>query len=692
MPHETLHEDLSRWVRLGWMRPIEESFVRLLSELEPEAEESTLLIAALVSHQFGQGHIGLALDDAIRDPGYVLRLPPALEPEVDPEVHPEQVEAHEAAATAFRERLEALSAEVVRRAVSESSLFDTGDGTSPLVHDGQLVYLRRSWQAEGDIARMVACMSGVAAMPFEPEQLRKWIDGLFAPGSESPALPNPGSQADDLARNGWQKIACALAARNRLTVISGGPGTGKTWTVVKILALLQIIHLQHSDEPLRIRLAAPTGKAAQRLDESIRDNWRELPARFQGFDLVRPERASTLHRLLGSRLHTRFFRHDRGNRLNADVVIVDEASMIDQELMKSLLDALRPETRLILLGDKDQLASVEAGAVFGDLCEGVDAGGYGPATVEWLHAATGHDLSDWQGQGGLADQRVMLRWNHRSREQIDRVSRLVNDRQAEEALRFIQSADNDDLGWIEPEDDNDRELRQVILRGVSGQAHGIEHYLEVIATGRARLGARPVQAHVDRWANECLAARARFQLLCAVRRGPWGIESINRQIRTWLATQGKVAQTGEWFDGRPVMITRNDYRTGLMNGDLGLCLDVPGEDGEVRTRVVFPREDGKLHYLSPGRVRHCETAWAMTVHKSQGSEFGHVCLLLPDRDSPILTTELVYTAITRAKDHATVIAPSPDVFLSATSRRTNRASALSERLGYGKPRQEEPTP
>ncbi|MDZ7790404.1 MAG: exodeoxyribonuclease V subunit alpha [Xanthomonadales bacterium] len=677
MPHESLLEDVVRWTRLGWMRPIEGAFVQLLSELEPDAGEPVLLIAALASHQFGQGHIGLSLEDALSDPIDVLRLPPEPEPDADPE----QLRVHEAAAAAFRKRLDALSVDAARQAMSESSLFDAGDGTSPLVQQGRLVYLRRSWQAEGEIARMVAGMSGVAASTFEPEQLRQWIDGLFAPSNqEAPALPQPGSEDNDLARNGWQKVACALAARNRLTVISGGPGTGKTWTVVKILALLQVIHLQHGNEPLRIRLAAPTGKAAQRLDESIRSNWQDLPQQFQGVDLIRPERASTLHRLLGSRLHTRFFRHGRANRLNADVVIVDEASMIDQELMQALLEALRPETRLILLGDKDQLASVEAGAVFGDLCEGVDAGDYGPEIVEWLQRASGYDLSGWQGTGGLADQRVMLRWNHRSREQIDRVSRLINAREAEAALEFVQSAENEDLGWIEPEDDNDPDLRRLVLRGVSEQVRGFEYYLEVIKAGRAQLGARPAQANVDRWANECLAAQARFQLLCAVRKGPWGVEAINRHVQAWLAARGRVAPGGEWFDGRPVMITRNDYRTGLMNGDLGLCLEVPGEDGEVRTRVVFPRDDGRLHYFSPGRIRHCETAWAMTVHKSQGSEFGHVGLILPDRDNPILTTELVYTGITRAKDHATVIAPSSEVFLKAVGRRIDRASALSERL------------
>lgn len=676
MPHDALIEDVSRWVQLGWMRPIEAAFVQLLSELEPEAGEQALLIATLVSHQFGQGHIGLALDDAIEHPARVLRLPPDPEPDADPD----RIGAHETAATAFGRRLDDLSLDSARQAISDCRLFGDGAGTSPLIHDRDLVYLRRSWQAECDIARMVTGMSGVNAMPFEPERLGQWINGLFTPGSELKALPRPALHADDLERNGWQRVACALAARNRITIISGGPGTGKTWTVVKILALLQVIHLQHADEPLRIRLAAPTGKAAQRLDESIRTNWQDLPERFHGVDLIRPERASTLHRLLGSRLNTRFFRHGRADRLNADVVIVDEASMIDQELMKSLLDSLRSETRLILLGDKDQLASVEAGAVFGDLCAGVDAGDYGSETVAWLRAATGYDLSGFQGHGGLADRRVMLRWNHRSRQQIDRVAQLINSRQAETALAYIQSEDNEDLGWIEPEDEGDEQLRQVILQGVTGQAEGFEHYLEVIEAGRGRLGARPVPADVHRWASECLAAQARFQLLCAVRKGHWGVEAINQQVRAWLARQGRVAQGGEWFDGRPVMITRNDYRTGLMNGDLGLCLNVPGEDGEVRARVVFPRDNGELHYLAPGRVRHCETAWAMTVHKSQGSEFGHVALILPERDNPVLTTELVYTAITRAKDRATVIAPSSAVFVQAVSRRTERASALTARL------------
>ena len=677
MPHEPLFDDLARWARLGWVRPIEESFVRLLAELAPETDETALLIAALTSHQFGQGHIGLSLEAALLDPARVLRLPP----EPDPEAETAQLTEHEAAASRFREYFSALSVESAQRAMTESKLFDGGGGASPLVHQGRLVYLRRSWRAESYIARWVAGRGGPAPMEFEPGQLRSWIDGLFAgPHANAAALPPPGSESDDLERNGWQKLACALAARNRLTVISGGPGTGKTWTVVKILALLQVINWQHSDDPLRIRLAAPTGKAAQRLDESIRGNWEDLPRQFQGADLIRPERASTLHRLLGSRLYTRFFRHGLANRLDADVVIVDEASMIDQELMQSLLTALRPETRLILLGDKDQLASVEAGAVFGDLCEGVEQGGYGGEIVEWLYEATGYDLAGWQGQGGLADQRVMLRWNHRSREEIDHFSRLVNALETDAALDYARSADTEGLSWIEPEDENDEKLRQLVVDGAIDEAQGFGHYLETIRDGRRQMGARPVQADVDQWAKACLAAQAQFQLLCAVRKGPWGVEALNRRIHAWLSAQGRVVHGGEWFDGRPIMITRNDYRSGLMNGDLGLCLEVPGEDGESRLRVVIPRDNGQLHYFSPGRIRHCETAWAMTVHKSQGSEFGHVGLVLPDRDNPILTTELIYTGITRGRDHVTIIAPSSAVFLQAAGRRTDRASALADRL------------
>lgn len=689
MPHEALFEDLERWVRLGWMRPIEEAFVQLLGELEPEANEEALLIAALASHQFGQGHIGLSLEHALSDPRGVLRLPP----EPDPESNAEQLAEHEAAAASLQERLASLSLEAAHRATAGSKVFDAGEGAAPLVHHGRLVYLRRSWRAEGDIARWVAARSGHAPLGLEPEQLRDWIDGLFV-GTENDGavLPAPDDDYDDLQRNGWQKLACALAARNRLTVISGGPGTGKTWTVVKILALLQVIHLQHNEDPLRVRLAAPTGKAAQRLNESIHGNWKELPPQFHGVDLIRPERASTLHRLLGSGLKTRFFRHGRANRLNADVVIIDEASMIDQELMQSLLAALRPETRLILLGDKDQLASVEAGAVFGDLCEGVDLGGYDAETADWLRRATGYDVSDWQGQGGLANQRVMLRWNHRSREQIDRFARLVNTLEPEAALEYARSAESEGLTWIEPEEENDNHLKQVVLHGVADQARGFGSYLDTIHEGRRQLGARPTQANVDRWASACLAEQAQFQLLCAVRRGPWGVEAVNRRVHAWLSDKGRVARGREWFDGRPIMITRNDYRTGLMNGDLGICLEVPGEDGEARLRVVFPRDQDQPHYLSPGRIRHCETAWAMTVHKSQGSEFGHVGLVLPDRDSPVLATELIYTGITRARDHVTVIAPSADVFLKAAGRRTNRASALAERLEQVQSIEEDPMP
>ncbi|MDT8438136.1 MAG: exodeoxyribonuclease V subunit alpha [Wenzhouxiangellaceae bacterium] len=504
--------------------------------------------------------------------------------------------------------------------------------------------------------------------PSPNKSARPCVESLSGGADEDAAPPDDPDREPD-----WQQIACALAVRAALTIVTGGPGTGKTWTVVRVLALLQLLHPDQAERPLRVRLAAPTGKAAQRLGESIAAGWQELVESLPDVDLAMPEAASTLHRLLGSQRHTRHFRHDRSNPLPADVVIVDEASMIDQELMHSLLEALAPATRLILLGDKDQLASVEAGAVFGELCRGAEQVNYSAALNDWLERVLG-DRPGADGAGGLADRRVLLRRNRRSTPAINTLAVAVNRGDADAAVDLLRR-DGDELDWPTIDATNPNAL-QAILRA------GYRDYLQAIGQKRPSEDTPTAEA-IDRWAAHCLTAYARFQVLTAHRHGPWGVDGINGQVHRWLhaARNGKqpAIADGEWFHGRPVMITRNDYATGLMNGDIGLCLAVP-DNGDTVLRVVFAGADQHLRYFSPSRLRDCETAWAMTVHKAQGSEFTHAVLVLPDRPSPVLTRELIYTGLTRARERFTLIAPSEGVFRQAVRARTRRSSALADRI------------
>jgi exodeoxyribonuclease V alpha subunit len=446
-----------------------------------------------------------------------------------------------------------------------------------------------------------------------------------------------------------------LAARKRFTLITGGPGTGKTTTVVRLLALLQ----SQAAQPLRVVLAAPTGKAAARLGESIGRAVQQLPAAMQPHI---PTQAQTLHKLLQVRSAVQA---TPAPALALDLVVVDEASMIDLELMARLLAAVPITAYLILLGDKDQLASVEAGAVMGQLCEGAVQGNYTADTVDWLRVTTGQDVSAWTGVGTLlAQQTVTLRHSHRfaSNSVIGQWATAVNagDRQAVT-----------DLWSAAPPWRADSTVSVMRL----DPPHASDGRLAALVQScwrpwREQLQSLADQPCSDQQALALLQALGRFQVLCALRDGPWGVNSLNRLIGQALgiATEG-------WASGRPVMVTRNDYNLNLMNGDIGLCL--PTAKG---LRVAFPhaapdRQVG-VRWVLPNRLDAVDTVFAMTVHKSQGSEFEHVALVLPDRITPVLTRELLYTGITRAKSRLTLVVPQPGVLRQAALQQVVRSGGL----------------
>lgn len=444
--------------------------------------------------------------------------------------------------------------------------------------------------------------------------------------------------------------------------------------------------------PLRLSLAAPTGKAAARLTESISGQVASLPVA----EAVRrqiPSNVTTLHRLLGSRPDSRHFRHDVGNPLPLDVLVVDEASMIDLEMMANLLDALPTHARLILLGDKDQLASVEAGAVLGDLCRDAETGGYSAATCDWLQDKTSELLVDpalVPGEQALAQHIVMLRHSRRfaGASGIGRLARAVNDGDAE-AARATLTEGAQDLHLLRLSGEQDRAFERLLLEGLPGtdkRPIGYANFLELMREERPTLDAGPDAW--EAWAVKVLAAFDQFQLLCAVRKGPWGVEVLNERIAQALQRRGLLEQDHGWYEGRPVLVTRNDYSLGLMNGDIGIALrlpeppDSPGAIPRQVLRVVFPRNDGsgELRYILPSRLSSVETVFAMTVHKSQGSEFAHCALILPDALNPVLTKELVYTGITRARDWFSLVENRAGIFEQAVQRRVERRSGLRESL------------
>ena len=527
------------------------------------------------------------------------------------------------------------------RVLGESPVVGAPGDFRPLVlDDAGRLYLHRYWDYERRVAENLLARA-VGADDVDDKRLREGLRRYFPHAEDS-----------------GQKLAAATAVLRRFCVISGGPGTGKTTTVVKILALLCD---QARGRLPAVGVAAPTGKAAARVQDAIRAALDRLDV-----DLVTregmPKQAFTIHRLLGARPDSVYYRHDRARPLPLDVLVVDEASMADLALMAKLLDALPPRARLILLGDKDQLASVEAGAVLGDVCS---RRGYSTAFAKRLAAASGVAASQIpraaEGDSPLSDSIALLERSYRfgAASGIGTLARLVNAGESSQALALLKSGAHADIAW---QTTTAGELRS---RLAESAAEGFRPYFDAV---RAALPAEEIFARFNA-----------LRVLCAHRRGSAGVLAVNRIVEDVLETNGLISTLHAWYAGRPVMITRNDYDLRLFNGDVGIAL--PDPDG--RLKVFFSGAEG-LRSFAPARLPDHETVYAMTIHKSQGSEFGRVIIVLPPEMSPVLSRELVYTGITRAVSRVDIWGAEA-VFCEAVERRLVRASALQERL-WGAPR------
>ncbi|MDT8406220.1 MAG: exodeoxyribonuclease V subunit alpha [Methylococcales bacterium] len=607
--------ELDNWVACGWLNRLNRAFAAFLHEQDPNAPEALLWAGALLSHQLDRGEIVLDLLALLSHPAHTLAIPDTEAPSW------EQQSAHQAWA-----RIRPLFTHW-RHLFPKSPLVSDGPGNTPLVLVDHKLYLRRYWQYRETVHNHL----NQRLKPFSKPStatLKQQLASLFS----EPALESPD----------WQKIACALALRAPLTLLTGGPGTGKTTTLTKLLAVM-LQNWQHNRPPV-ILLAAPTGKAAARVSASIASAIDRLPIADSIKQSI-PKQAVTLHRLLGRFHNSRRFLHHRDHPLLADLVVVDEASMIDLEMMAALLDALPLTSPLILLGDKDQLASVEAGAVLGELCQGAEHAAYWPDTRRWIADFSEETLPECNPSGSaLNQQTVMLRYSHRftAHSGIGQLAKAVNQGDRTAALAILQHTDRyPDLlhNLAQP---TPMRVNRMLKTQLNQQ---LAHYLSVLNDCPESPQAR------DAWASEVLTAFDHIQVLCPQRQGLFGVNALNERIAQWL-----FPDAGLWYVGRPVMVTRNDYALGLMNGDIGVTL----RTDEGRLRVAFFDSNNSdrqraIHWLSPMRLTDVETAFAITVHKSQGSEFNHVLLVLPERSSPVINRALLYTAITRAKQHFTLL-------------------------------------
>lgn len=521
-------------------------------------------------------------------------------------------------------------------ALSGSRLVAVGvDGPAdrPLRFVDGLVYLDRYWRQERVVAEYVDRATTAEPVGVDPSRLNAATARLFP------------AQGPDR-----QRLAAVVAAHRRFSIVAGGPGTGKTTTVARLLAVLQDV----AGGDLRVAMAAPTGKAAARLTEAVHDATSRLDAEDR--ERLGDLSARTMHRLLGSKrgARTRFW-HDRDNRLPYDVVVIDEASMVSLTLMSRLVEALRPSCRLVLVGDPDQLSSVEVGAVLGDLVHrDVSAAAVPSDAVASLVPDDLAPLTAEERDAALRGGVVRLTEVHRFSAEIQELAESIRTGSAEALDEVLAKA-------------------YPCIELVDADPGSSRFGCEALHTDVVRTGRRLVEAARAGDAEGALAALEGHRVLCGHRAGPYGVARWARQVEDWLAESiDGYAKDGLWYVGRPLLVTSNDYQLRLFNGDTGVVVNVDGEP-----RAAF-RRDGKLDLLGPSRLSDVQTVHAMSVHRSQGSQFDTVTLVLPPEGSPLLTRELVYTAVTRAKEHVRIIG-TRDALVAAIGRPIQRASGLRQR-------------
>jgi exodeoxyribonuclease V alpha subunit len=543
----------------------------------------------------------------------------------------------------------------------------------PLILDDGYLYLRRYWQYQQKLADQIKSRLDVEDIDEEwaKSYLESRLDHYF-PSNED---------GTDTGETNWQKLAAERALHNQFLIVSGGPGTGKTTTITRILALLIESHLKQGSEKykttkkggggqdktyLKVLLAAPTGKASIRMLDAISEAQQKLNLD----DVVQaqmPTQASTIHKLLGFIPEKVSFKHNRKNPLNADVVLIDEASMIDIAMMSKLIEAVPRHAKLILIGDKDQLSSVETGSVFADMCEGLSKEILAQKTSPLSPAGGGLGvvLSGVEVEGEKHIITLQKNWRFSKDSNIGQLANAANQGDSKTLLTLLRDEAKPDCKLLAPS----------IITGnqiPSELTSPWDSYFKVLNNPNSNI-------------TEIFEAFNQYRILCALRRGLNGSTIMSSRIESALAKQGQIksknsfAQTQNWYHGRPVMITQNSYIKGLFNGDTGITLI---RNGEVK--VYFPesdhdKEQGSYKSIAPVRLPAFETTWAMTIHKSQGSEFNNVALILPHEVMPLLTRQLIYTGITRAKENVSIVA-SEAVLNAGVKTEMVRATRISHKL------------
>ncbi|QIM63874.1 exodeoxyribonuclease V subunit alpha [Pasteurellaceae bacterium Orientalotternb1] len=610
----------------------------------PQQQNLAILLSALVSFNVMQGHSCVRLNSLTAQNPFGL------------------TGKHQHLAMQILQKIDGISPLAWQRLLQDHIAFSVDSRqAAPMLFQGDRLYFYRYWQAENQIANSLLQAVRSDENFANPALHKQILDYFFLAATET---------------IDWQKVAVATALQQKFCLISGGPGTGKTRTVAILLAALQLKQLKLQQPLLHIALAAPTGKAAARLKESITDNLAKL-ALPESLKNAVPNQASTIHSLIGIIPNCDTPKHHRRNPLHIDLLVIDEASMIDLFVMQKLLDALKPSTRVIMLGDKDQLASVEAGSIMSELGCFLTYG-YSPAHSQYLTETTGFSILPVQQKvPPICDSLCHLRHSYRfdKNSGIGQLAAEINDQQAVRSWQtFANSAFSDLTLYEYPAQTyfaDPYQHQQYCVNLVVEKALALYRpYFELVKK-RAKA---PHSVSVE----QIFTAFQQVRFLSALRVGELGVERLNQTIAEALLQAGLVQfrHSRDSYLGKPILITENAPQLHIFSGDIGIIL--PDEQGKIR--VYFESEqDGKTHSLSASRIPNFEPAYVMTVHKSQGSEFVHTLLVTPLTISPVVTKELLYTAVTRAKQQFTLFGDEKS-WKQGVKSEVQRQSGLSEQL------------
>lgn len=603
----SLLEKLSFLEAEGTIEKIDLEFCRFLQQVDPDISQEVLKAACLTSYSFRQGDVCISLEKLAGD---IL------------------FEDSDLSAPPMDKWMDTLR---------DSAVVGTPGEFKPLILDSsRRLYLHKLWQYEQTLAADILAKTQRKAEAVDYQLLRNGIIRLFGERNQE---------------TDWQRIAAVSAVINSLAVISGGPGTGKTTTVVRVLALLLEQYMDKDLVP-DIALAAPTGKAAARLKDAVFSSKEKLEVAKETKEQI-PTEAVTIHQLLGARRNSAQFRYNAENPLPYDIVIIDEASMVDQALMSKLMQALLTESKLILIGDKDQLASVEAGSVLGSICA-LNRNQISPGFADRLNelsikipesAITGEPHP-------LTDNIILLEKSYRfgAESGISQLAGLINRGEADDAVSLLESAayNGIKLADFKRSEDFENELRKAIKKYVLPilSSQEPDRMFDILKT---------------------------FRILSPHRTGPFGVEYLNNKVKEILIRDGAISRYETWYHGKPVIINQNDYGLGLHNGDIGICIINKGEK-----YICFQKDDGYKEVVV-SRLPDHDPAYALTVHKSQGSEFDDLLLVLPAGESKVMTRELLYTAITRARSTVKIFGRK-EILKKGITTKLERFSGLRDAL------------